>query len=47
MAMESIHSETYSLQIENIIKDPEEKDILFNAIVIFLVTKLCPRRGLS
>jgi len=32
MAMESIHSETYSLQIENIIKDPEEKDILFNAI---------------
>lgn len=32
MMMESIHSETYSLQIDNIIKDPEEKDKLFNAV---------------
>jgi len=32
MMMESIHSETYSLQIDNIVKDPIEKDKLFNAI---------------
>jgi len=30
--MENIHSETYSLQIDNIIKDPMEKDKLFNAV---------------
>ena len=30
--MENIHSETYSLQIDNIIKDPEEKNKLFNAV---------------
>ena len=32
MMMESIHSETYSLQIDNIVRDPEEKDKLFNAV---------------
>uniref|UniRef100_A0A6C0EEV0 Uncharacterized protein n=1 Tax=viral metagenome TaxID=1070528 RepID=A0A6C0EEV0_9ZZZZ len=32
MMMESIHNETYSLQIDNIIKDKEEKDKLFNAV---------------
>jgi len=32
MAMENIHSETYSLLIEQYIKDPEEKDRVFNAI---------------
>jgi ribonucleotide reductase beta subunit family protein with ferritin-like domain len=32
MMMESIHSEVYSLQIDNIIKDTDEKDKLFNAI---------------
>ena len=32
MMMESIHSEVYSLQIDNIVKDPDEKDKLFNAI---------------
>jgi ribonucleotide reductase beta subunit family protein with ferritin-like domain len=32
MAMENIHSETYSLLIEQYIKDPEEKDMVFNAI---------------
>lgn len=32
MMMENVHSETYSLQIDNIIKDPEEKDKLFNAV---------------
>ena len=32
MMMESIHSEVYSLMIDNIIKDPEEKNKLFNAI---------------
>ena len=32
MAMENIHSETYSLLIEQYIKDPIEKDHVFNAI---------------
>merc|ERR1719145_95280 len=32
MAMENIHSETYSLLIEQYIKDPAEKDAVFNAI---------------
>ena len=32
MAMENIHSETYSLLIDTYIKDPKEKDFLFNAI---------------
>merc|ERR1712137_768973 len=32
MAMENIHSETYSLLIEQYIKDPQEKDSVFNAI---------------
>src|SRR6186713_3019539 len=30
--MENIHSETYSLLIDTYIKDPKEKDFLFNAI---------------
>ena len=30
--MENIHSEMYSLLIETLIKDPVEKDNLFNAI---------------
>lgn len=32
MMMESIHGETYSLMLENIIKDPKEKEFLFNAV---------------
>lgn len=32
IAMETIHSETYSLLIDTYIKDPTEKDKLFNAI---------------
>jgi len=32
IAMENIHSETYSLLIEQYIKDPAEKDMLFDAI---------------
>ena len=32
MAMENIHSETYALLIDTYIKDPKEKDHLFNAI---------------
>eukprot|EP00931_Biecheleriopsis_adriatica_P042184 TRINITY_DN2404_c0_g1_i13.p1 TRINITY_DN2404_c0_g1~~TRINITY_DN2404_c0_g1_i13.p1 ORF type:complete len:348 (+),score=96.87 TRINITY_DN2404_c0_g1_i13:96-1139(+) len=32
MAMENIHSETYSLLIEQYVKDPVEKDAIFNAI---------------
>merc|ERR1711976_1121971 len=33
MAMENIHSETYSLLIEQYIKDPAEQEAVFNAIV--------------
>ena len=32
IAMENIHSETYSLLIEQFIRDPAEKEMLFNAI---------------
>jgi len=32
MAMENIHSETYSLLIEQYIREPEEKERLFNAL---------------
>merc|ERR1712070_333123 len=32
MAMENIHSETYSLLIEQYIKDPSEKNLIFDAI---------------
>jgi ribonucleotide reductase beta subunit family protein with ferritin-like domain len=32
MAMENIHSETYSLLIEQYVKDPEDRDNVFNAI---------------
>merc|ERR1711966_448890 len=32
MMMENIHSETYSLLIEQYIRDPQEKDMVFNAI---------------
>jgi ribonucleotide reductase beta subunit family protein with ferritin-like domain len=32
MMIENIHSEVYSLQIDNIVKDPVEKDMLFNAV---------------
>ena len=33
IAVENIHSETYSLLIETYIKDPTEKNRLFNAVV--------------
>lgn len=32
IAMENIHSETYSLLIDTYVKDPKEKDVLFHAI---------------
>ena len=32
IAVENIHSETYSLLIDTYVKDPKEKDYLFNAI---------------
>jgi ribonucleoside-diphosphate reductase beta chain len=32
MMIENVHSETYSLQIDNIIRDPDEKTKLFNAV---------------
>lgn len=35
MMMENIHGETYSLQIDNIVRDPDEKHKLFNAIIEF------------
>lgn len=34
-AMEQVHSETYSLMIDTYVKDPTEKDKLFNAVVNF------------
>ncbi|SUZ57649.1 uncharacterized protein METZ01_LOCUS10503 [marine metagenome] len=37
--MENIHSETYSLLIDTYVKDPEEKDTLFNAIETFPAIK--------
>ena len=33
--MENIHSETYSLLLDTYIKDPVEKDSMFNAIENF------------
>ena len=33
MAMENVHNETYSLQIDNIIRDPEEKNRALNALI--------------
>lgn len=33
--MENIHSETYSLLIDTYVKDPKERDKLFNAIENF------------
>ena len=35
MMMEYVHSETYSLQIDNIVRDSVEKDKLFNAVKNF------------
>lgn len=35
IAMENVHSETYSLMIDTYIKDDKEKDYLFNAIETF------------
>src|SRR5690606_10909318 len=37
--MENIHSETYSLLIDSLIKDPEERDRLFHAIDNFEAIK--------
>lgn len=39
MYMENIHAETYSLMIDNIVRDIEEKNILFNAIQNFIPIK--------
>lgn len=38
-AMEAIHSQTYSLLIETYVKDPVEKDRLFNAVTNFPAIK--------
>ncbi|MEE3077958.1 MAG: ribonucleotide-diphosphate reductase subunit beta [Bdellovibrionota bacterium] len=35
IAMENIHSETYSLLIDTYVKNPAEKDVLFNAVTNF------------
>jgi len=39
IAMENIHSEMYSLLIDTYVKDPEERDKLFNAIETFPAIK--------
>merc|ERR1712050_598204 len=39
MAMENIHSETYSLLIEQYVKDPAEQESVFNAIVTMPAVK--------
>jgi ribonucleoside-diphosphate reductase subunit M2 len=39
MAMENIHSETYSLLIEQYVKDPAEREAVFNAIVTMPAVK--------
>ena len=40
MAMESIHSETYSLLIDTLITDKEEQKYLFNATSMFLLSRI-------
>lgn len=40
LMMESIHGETYSLMLDNIVKDKEERDHLFNAITTIDSIKL-------
>lgn len=47
IAMENIHSETYSLLIDTYIKDPKEKSFLFNAIDNIDVIKLKANWALS
>jgi ribonucleotide reductase beta subunit family protein with ferritin-like domain len=32
MMIENVHSETYSLMLDNIVRDPHEKEMMFNAI---------------
>lgn len=32
MMMENVHGETYSLMLENIVRDPKEREFMFNAI---------------
>merc|ERR1712194_76084 len=39
MAMENIHSETYSLLIEQYVRDPEEQEKIFNAIATMPAVK--------
>merc|ERR1712190_376775 len=39
MAMENIHSETYSLLIEQYVKDPQEQEHVFNAIATMPAVK--------
>ena len=43
--MENIHSETYSLLIDTYVKDPKERDKLFNAIENFDAIKKKSRLG--
>ena len=40
MMMENVHSETYSLMLDNIIKDKNKKDHLFNAIQTIPAVKM-------
>ena len=45
IAIENIHSETYSLLIDTYVKDPAEKDILFHAIETMDCVKKKSRLG--
>ncbi len=45
MMMEGIHGEVYSLMLDNIIKDSNEKDLLFNAIKTIESVKLITEWG--
>ena len=45
MMMEGIHGEVYSLMLDNIVKDPVEKDKLFNAIKTIDSVKLITEWG--
>ncbi len=41
IAIENIHSEMYSLLIDTYIRDPSEKDYLFNAIETSKLLRVC------
>lgn len=46
MAMEDIHSETYALLIDTLVKDPKEKEYLFNGAKTIPAVKKKSRLGI-